>query len=245
MPLEEQGFTLTKGEFRDAIAMRYAKDIRGLPSKCPCGQTFDLNHALNCKRGGFVIMRHNNIRDFEANLLRKICADVETEPPLQPLDGEIVNGLTGDESRPDVRARGVWRPGQNAFFDIRVTNTNSDSQSHLNPAKIFQKNQQERKKRQYNQRIMNVEHGTFTPLIFSINGGEGSECSAYHKHIADKIASKTNERYEHVINWIRTKLSFLIIRAGLMCVRGSRSSNIKNQSDVVDDFGIACDNARI
>ena len=90
MPLEEQGFTLTKGEFRDAIAMRYAKDIRGLPSKCPCGQTFDLNHALNCKRGGFVIMRHNNIRDFEANLLRKICADVETEPPLQPLDGFLI-----------------------------------------------------------------------------------------------------------------------------------------------------------
>ena len=105
-------------------------------------------------------MRHNNIRDFEANL-RKIYADVETEPPLQPLDGEIVNGLTGD----DVRAKGVWRPGKNAFFDIRVTNTNSVSQSHLNPAKIFQKRQQE-KKRQYNQRIMNVEHGTFTPLIF-------------------------------------------------------------------------------
>ena len=47
------------------------------------------------------------MRDFEANLLRKICVDVETEPPLQPLNGENVNGLTGDESRPDVRARDV------------------------------------------------------------------------------------------------------------------------------------------
>ena len=70
--LEEQGFTLTKRKFRDALALRYNKPLRGLPSKCPCGQTVSVNHALNCKRGGFVIIPHNNIRDFEANLLRKI-----------------------------------------------------------------------------------------------------------------------------------------------------------------------------
>ena len=71
MRLEEQGSTLTKGEFRDALALRYAKDIRGLPSKFPCGPSFNINHALNCKRGDFVILRHNNIRDFEANLRRR------------------------------------------------------------------------------------------------------------------------------------------------------------------------------
>ena len=60
LPLEQQVFTLTKGEFRDALALRYNKPIRGLPSHCPCGQKYDINHALNCKRGGFVIIRHNN-----------------------------------------------------------------------------------------------------------------------------------------------------------------------------------------
>ena len=100
-----------------------------------------------------------------------------------------------------------------------------------------------RKKSEYNHRIMNVEHGTFTPLVFSINGGEGSECLAFHKHIAEKIASKTDDRF--VMTWIRTKLSFLVLRAGLMCLRGSRSCNVRNQSGVVDDFRIACDNARI
>ena len=47
LPLEEQGFTLTKNEFRDALALRYSKDIRALPSKCPCGQSFNVNHAMN------------------------------------------------------------------------------------------------------------------------------------------------------------------------------------------------------
>ena len=82
IPLEEHNFTLNKGEFRDALSIRYSKNLRGLPSKCPCGQNCNINRALNCKRGGFVIIRHNNVRDFEANLLRKAFTGVETEPEL-------------------------------------------------------------------------------------------------------------------------------------------------------------------
>ena len=85
IPLAEHGFNLSKGEFRDALALRFNHDIKGIPSKCLCGQWFDVTHAMNCKRGGFVIMRHNDIRDFEANLLKRVCNDVEIEPPLQPL----------------------------------------------------------------------------------------------------------------------------------------------------------------
>ena len=117
LPLAEQGFNLNKGEFRDAIAMRYNLPIKGLPSVCPCGQKFNVTHAMNCKKGGFVIMRHNNLRDFEANLVKKVCTDVEIEPPLQPLQGEsLENGENSSEAaRLDVRARGFWRRGQFAF----------------------------------------------------------------------------------------------------------------------------------
>ena len=84
-----------------------------------------------------MIIRHNNIRDFEANLLKKVCSDVETEPQLQAMNGEGINGLTGDNAKPDIRARGVWRNGQNAYFDVRITNTNSPSQKHLTSEKIL------------------------------------------------------------------------------------------------------------
>jgi hypothetical protein len=189
-------------------------------------------------------MRHNNIRDFEANLLRQICNDVESEPPLQPLEGESIPGLVGDEARPDVRARGFWRNGQNAFFDICVTNTNCASQSNMTAAKIYAKHEAI-KKRSYNQRIMQIEHGTFTPLVFSVNGGVGPECERFHKHIAEKIADKSGESYGHVISWIRCKLSFLILRAALICVRGSRPHNPKNASESTTDFALACDDARL
>ena len=52
-------------------------------SKCPCGQKYNLKHEVNCKIGGFIVMRHNNVRDFEANLLNTIQNDVEFEPALQ------------------------------------------------------------------------------------------------------------------------------------------------------------------
>ena len=42
-------------------------------------------HEINCQRGEFVIIRHNNVRDFEANLLKATLNDFEVEPKLQKL----------------------------------------------------------------------------------------------------------------------------------------------------------------
>ena len=163
-----------------------------MPSKCSCGQKYDPNHAMNCKRGGFVVMRHNSVRDFEANLLKTIRNDVKIEPALQEIDNERIDGRTGDKASPDVRARGVWRQGQNAFFDIRLTNVNANSQKHQTVETILKKHEKE-KRRAYNSRIMNVEHGKFTPLASSGTGGEGPEASMFRKHIAQKISAKTEE----------------------------------------------------
>ena len=60
-------------------------------------------------------MRHNNLREFEADMLSKIV-DVETEPQLQQVTSEIIEGLSGNASRPNIRARGVLRASQNAFL---------------------------------------------------------------------------------------------------------------------------------
>ena len=144
--LEDHGFTLTKGEFRDALALRYNKPLYSLLSNCPCGQKFNVTHALNCKKGGFVTMRHNNIRDFEANLLRIVHNDVEFESQLQQVDNEQLNRLKEDNAHPDIRAKGVWRNAQNAYFDVRVTNINSDSQKNMPVEKILSKHKQDMKR---------------------------------------------------------------------------------------------------
>ena len=104
IPLHEHGFALNKAEFRDALSIRYNKQLKGIPSTCPCGQKFDLNHAMNCKRGGFVIMRHNNVGDFEVNLLKTLHNDVEIGPTLQEITNKKIPGNTNDKARPDIRA---------------------------------------------------------------------------------------------------------------------------------------------
>ena len=40
-------------------------------------------------------MRHNNLRDFKADMLSKMVNDVETEPELQSVKGEVIEGLSG------------------------------------------------------------------------------------------------------------------------------------------------------
>ena len=75
--------------------------------------------------------------------------------------------------------------------------------------KILSKHEQDNKKN-YSRRTMNVEHGTFTPLAFSVVGGEGTETLTFHRHLDSKIALKKYERYENVVSFIRCKLSFLI-----------------------------------
>ena len=91
MPYEEKGFHLNKREFWDAIRLRYGWPIPRLPTNCACGARFDLAHALSCKKGGFVSLRHNELRDLTANLLSEVCVDVAIEPQLNYITGEILN----------------------------------------------------------------------------------------------------------------------------------------------------------
>ena len=240
IPLQEQGFNLTKGEFQDALALRYNKTIQNLPSKCPCeSSAFTVTHAMNCHKGGFINARHDKIRDFECGLLKSVLNDVEREPLLHPVvnrEGFQRSANLDDEARLDIRARGFWREGQNAYFDVRVTNADSASQLNTSVKSVLRKHEME-KKRSYNRRVMEVEQGSFTPLVFSTTGVMAHECSVYHKALAQKISDKKNERYEEVMRYLRVKLSFLALKSTLLCLRGSRT--IYQAPEVVCDFGLA------
>ena len=83
IPLKELDYNLNKKEFSDAIKLRYDWEITDTPMICACGVQFSVDHALVCQRGGFIIQRHNELRDLEAEMLRMVCNDVEVKPVLQ------------------------------------------------------------------------------------------------------------------------------------------------------------------
>ena len=75
-----------------------------MPSKCSCGQKYNLNNATNCKRGGFIVMRYNSVKNFEAKTIQN---DVEIKHALQKIDNDRTGRHRKDGTRRDIRARGV------------------------------------------------------------------------------------------------------------------------------------------
>ena len=238
---------LNKQEFRDSLRLRYNLRLKDLPSKCACGHPFNVDHALVCKKGGFVAQRHDNIKNLLVSSLAKVCKNVENEPHLQPLDNETFifrTANTSEESRLDIKAGGFWSKGVNAFFDVRVSHINSPSNQNRTTEQIFKSHEQE-KKRKYNQRILDVEQGHFTPLVFGTNGGIGEEGNRFLKRLSELLSIRQNETYANVMTWLRTKLSFEILKSVHVSIRGSRTpykrSNMNNEA--IDDFALNVFNA--
>ena len=222
-PNKDHGFFLNKQEFRDAVCLRYGWKVDGVPKNCACGLENNIDHALTCKRGGYVIMRHNILRDTEATLMREACHDVKIEPELIRVENEemMSSTATQDRARLDISARGVWCNMERVFFDIRVTHPNNPSNRTKSLNQIYKANERE-KKTKYNERIIEIEKATFVPLVFTTSGGMGPECERFNKRLAELIALKRKEAYADVISYIRKKLRFALLRSTLIALRGYR-----------------------
>ncbi|CAH3030809.1 unnamed protein product [Porites evermanni] len=201
VPLVDQGLVLNKQEFRDSLRLRYNMPLSDLLSKCVCAEKYTVCHALSCKKGGFVAQRHDGVRNLLILLIGKVCTNVEVEPQLQPLDNERFNlrtAVTSPEARLDFKAGGFWSRGVTAFFDVRVTHVNSKCNQGKETFTIF-KEQEDEKKRKYQQRVLDVEMGSFTSLIFGTNGGMEADCNWFLKRLAEKLSEKNEECYHITI----------------------------------------------
>ena len=48
--------------------------------------------------------------------------------------------------------------------------------------------------RKYSERIINVEQGTFTPLVFTSAGGMGRQSQIFYKRMAELMAEKRGKK---------------------------------------------------
>ena len=91
---------------------------------------------------------------------------VATCTPLKEFTGEEPEHQGSNEARSDISACGFWSNGQVVFFDIRVFNPNAARYQNQSVPRTYKANEREKKKT-YNKRILEIEHGIFTPLVFS------------------------------------------------------------------------------
>ena len=183
-----------------------------------------------------MAQRHYCVRNLLTSLIGKVCTNGEVEPQLQPLDNERFNfrtAVTSPEARLGFKAGGFWSRGVTAFFDVRVTHVNSKCNQGKETSTIF-KEQEDGKKWKYQERVLDVEMGSFTPLVFGTNGEMGADC--FLKRLAEKLSEKNEEPYHIAITWIKSLPSFEILRSVHTCERGSRTSFHKiPQGDFIDD----------
>ena len=78
-----------------------------------------------------------------------------------------------------ILGRKIWK----AFVDVRVFNPSAPSWPPL--IRISQE-----KRRQYDQRVREVEHATFTILVLSTKGGMGRAATTFYKRLASMVAEK-------------------------------------------------------
>ena len=185
-----------------------------MPEKCVCGSSFAVEHALMCNRGRFSFLRHNEIRDFSAKMLTEVCSNVGIEPELQPLTEENLTLRTAnrqDEARLDIMALGFWgERRQDAFFDVKVFNPHAPSNRLTSPSACYKKHEKE-KRRAYDQRVREIEQGTFTPLVFSATGGMDPAAQVFYARLAALISEKQQQSYSTMMGWICCCLSFSLL----------------------------------
>ena len=147
-------------EFRNALALRYLWTPPGLPSWFDgYGESFTLQHGLDCPKGGLIIRRHNEIRNYLGDMAALVWPQVIREPV----------GLEDDPASDDpglhlgLGIRGVWQPQVEALFDIRVIDTDAPSYRRRSPVSILDSGAVE-KKRVYCSAVED-RRGDFTPFI--------------------------------------------------------------------------------
>ncbi len=128
-----------------------------------------------------------------------------------------------DNARLDVSAIGIFSGRERTFVDVRITNPNSPSNFSLSLPDLYKKNEKE-KMAKYNDRVIQVEKASFVPLVYSTSGGMSTQNTKFHKRVAQLIADKRNEDYPKVINHIRTRLRFSLIKSIVTSIRGYRGT---------------------
>ena len=111
--------------------------------------------------------------------------------------------------------------GQMAFFDVRVFNPTAKRYVNQEILKTYKVNERERKL--YNERILQIEHESFTPLVMSATGGMGQECKKSYARLPEMISYKRGTSYSVAAAWVQRKITFSLIKSIGMCLRGSRS----------------------
>ena len=224
VPVPETGTCLSAQEFRDGLYLRYGMEPPRLPSRCDgCHGTFSKGHALSCKKGGLVLLRHNDLRDELAALASKALtpSSVREEPRIYPIRSQTsVDEPVVKDARGDVLIRGLFQRATDCILDVKVSDLDAKSYSKRAPAAAL-RSLERAKKRQYLQPCLE-QRRHFVPFVASVDGLLGSEAQEVLRRLSHLLSEKWSRPYSAVRGYLNARLSLAIVRGSSLCLRGSR-----------------------
>ena len=241
VPTHLNGTVLSREEFTDNVRYRNGFEPTNLPEFCDgCGARFTTEHGLNCKKGGLVNERHDDVADEWAYLgsLAFAPSAISHKPmvnegnPRGRGNGGANNNNNGDAedaAEPVVEAdleadkgiRNFWKHGSECLFDIRVTNTECRTHRNKDPLKCLE-GQEKDKKRKY-ETACHEQRKHFSPLVYSIDGMAGPMTRAAEKRMASRLAWKWKREYSEMCGYVRCRMSIAVVRSNSLMWRGSRT----------------------
>lgn len=252
LPTTVSGTILSPQEFRDSLFLRYGLTPPDLPEVCDgCGQKFSINHGLQCKTGGLVILRHDEIKGELEHLAAQALTNshVRDEPLINPsragtveqANKPCVEKIThnhNEEDRGDLLIRSFWDPATDLIVDVRITDTDAKSYKSRAPAKVLESQEREKKKKYLEPCLQRRRH--FTPFVVSADGLKGKEATAFLKRLSTLLAKKWQKPYSVVCGYVNVRISIAIVRATHLCLRGSRvpASQISRRPQWEDKAGL-------
>ena len=129
-----------------------------------------------------------------------------------------------DGARLDISANGIWGGRfEKTYFDVRVLNPLALTNRNRGTSGMYRTHEWE-KKRVYEQRVREVEHSSFTPLVLSTTGSMGNEATIFYKRLASLLVEKWDFPYSRTLDGLRCRLTFSLLRSAIQAIRGARSS---------------------
>ena len=104
---------------------------------------------------------------------------------------------------------------------------------------------EQQKRRAYEERVREVEHASFLPLVFSASGGCGKVAHAFLKRLGHMVSEKRHEPYSSVMSWIRSLVSFALVRSCNMSLRGHRASPYRSRLDAATPVVLAVNDCQL
>ena len=132
-----------------------------------------MDYVLSCPKGGLPSLHQNEIRDFTARLLTEVYHQVKVEPKLQLVsDPDTFSHATADSqngAQLDIVMNGFWgNHSECCFMDVQVFIPYA--QSNVHSIYVTYRHHENIKRRVYGQRILEIEHASFTPIVISATG---------------------------------------------------------------------------